>query len=152
VVNPKWVVKPWEITDELRKRVPSFVFIDDFLGTGTQFDQLIQAERLIGLLETHYVMYAPFAAHEEGIKFLRRTYSKLRVVACEVLDKRHGLYLKKAADAKSQDSKQAATARSARADGQLYAWMRAFHSAARLKTDAKVLLDLANRIKKTRRP
>ena len=58
-------------------------------------------------------------------------------------------YLKKAADAKNQDSKQAATAQSARADGQLYAWMRAFHSAARLETDAKVLRDLANRIKKT---
>lgn len=60
-------------------------------------------------------------------------------------------YLKKAADAKNHDSKQA-TARSKRADGQLYAWMRAFHSAARLKTDAKVLRDLADKIQKTRRP
>ena len=68
-------------------------------------------------------------------------------------------YLKKAAEAKSQDSKDqqtdakvAAKARPASVDGQLYAWMRAFHSAARLKTDVKVLRDLANRIKQIENP
>jgi hypothetical protein len=91
-INPRWIVKPWEIDTDLRRRVSTFVFIDDFLGTGVQFNQLIQAESLEPLINSHYVMYAPFAAHEKGVADLKTLYPTLRVVASENLDKGHGLF------------------------------------------------------------
>jgi DNA-binding PadR family transcriptional regulator len=68
-------------------------------------------------------------------------------------------YLSQSAKARSEDSKlrkidaKVATAELADAgDGRLYAWMRVTHSAARFTTDAKVLRDLAVRLKKLKLP
>jgi DNA-binding PadR family transcriptional regulator len=64
-------------------------------------------------------------------------------------------YLRKSAHAKAEDSKLrkndiegAAAELADTSDGRLYNWMRRTHSAARLRTDAKVLRNLAAQLRK----
>jgi DNA-binding PadR family transcriptional regulator len=68
-------------------------------------------------------------------------------------------YLRLAADARQQEGRYrrnedqpAISWQSAASIGDLYTRMRAVHAIARLNNDARVLRDLANRIKKTERP
>jgi hypothetical protein len=93
-VRPNWVAKPWEIAAHITRGAQVLVFIDDFLGTGKQFEELIVSENLGWIFGSAYVIYAPFAAHRAGIEYLNSPsrYPALKIVAAEVLDKRHQLF------------------------------------------------------------
>lgn len=88
-VNSRWLAKPWELDQHIKRGAQVLVFIDDFLGTGEQFEELLTVERLDWLFGHAYVVYAPFAAHKEGITNLKRKFPLLHVVGAEVLDERH---------------------------------------------------------------
>jgi hypothetical protein len=62
-INPNLISKPWEITPINVRADQVIIFIDDFLGTGDQFEKLIKREGLEWLFSAAYVVYAPFAAH-----------------------------------------------------------------------------------------
>lgn len=93
-VRPNWVAKPWEIPGHVARGAQVLVFIDDFLGTGRQFEELIELENLRWIFSKAYVVYAPFVAHEAGINYLKDStrYPTLRIIAAEVLDRRHQLF------------------------------------------------------------
>ena len=93
-IRPNWVARPWEVATHVARGAQVLVFIDDFLGTGRQFEQLIGLENLDWIFGKAYVIYAPFVAHESGIKYLTdpSRYPTLRVAAAEVLDSRHQLF------------------------------------------------------------
>lgn len=92
LIRPEWIAKPWELDEHIRAGAKVLVFIDDFLGTGQQFEELLTQEHLGSIFGAAYVIYAPFVAHHAGIDYLRRKYPQLRVTAAEVLDERHELF------------------------------------------------------------
>jgi len=69
-----------------------FIFIDDFLGTGLQFEEFYTAERLNTALATKYTACVPLVAHQSGIRHLGSLYPNLRVRTVEPLDESHSLF------------------------------------------------------------
>jgi hypothetical protein len=99
-IRPQWIAKPWELADHTAAGAKILVFIDDFLGSGQQFADLIGVEDLRWIFSAAQVIYAPFVAHKNGITMLEGTYPGLRITAAEMLDSRHNLLHK---DARSFD-------------------------------------------------
>lgn len=84
--SERWIIKPWEIQDHIKAGIRIFIFIDDFLGTGVQFNRLLKKENLEGILQNLYVVYAPLVAHTAGLEYLQKQYPALRVRSVETLD------------------------------------------------------------------
>jgi hypothetical protein len=91
-VNPDLIAKPWELAPHALHQMQILVFIDDFLGTGDQFEKLIQGENLHWMFSTAYVVYAPLVAHVDGIDYLKSKFPSLRIVASEILEAQHSLF------------------------------------------------------------
>jgi hypothetical protein len=93
-VRAQWIAKPWELDQHLNTGAQILVFIDDFLGTGQQFEELVQQENLDRMFGSAYVVYAPFVAHRVGIERLKKRFPQIKITAAEILDERHGLFNK----------------------------------------------------------
>jgi hypothetical protein len=91
-VNARWVIWPSEISTAIQKGVRTFAFIDDFLGTGTQFGKFAERHELHQWAEECTLVFSPLAAHETGIARLNRELSWLHICAVEKLDKGYGLF------------------------------------------------------------
>jgi hypothetical protein len=85
-VKVNWIIKPEEIKAAVQNGVKVFVFIDDLLGTGTQFIDMVREEDLVDAIKNNYVIYAPLVAHKKGMEALNRSYASLHVIAAEFLD------------------------------------------------------------------
>lgn len=85
MISEKWIINPWNIKEEFSKGVKAVVFIDDFLGTGDQFDEIIKDSELEEAINTNHVFYAPLVAHQKGIDKLKTEYPKLRLIYTERL-------------------------------------------------------------------
>ncbi len=94
LVSERWIVNPWNIPDLIDDDVHAFIFIDDFLGTGQQFHDIIMLEKLSPLLSKVAFIYAPLVAHEHGISFLKKTFPRLHVTYTEKLTKQHHSFFK----------------------------------------------------------
>lgn len=84
-ISENWIINPWNIKDEIANGVGLFIFIDDFLGTGHQFEEVGYSTNLGDLIKANYFVYAPLVAHEEGITYLNGVYPKLHIVSSEKL-------------------------------------------------------------------
>jgi hypothetical protein len=93
-IRAQWIAKPWELDQHINTGAQILVFIDDFLGTGQQFEELVQQENLDWIFGSAYVVYAPFAAHNVGIEHLRKRFPGIKITAAEVLDERHSIFNK----------------------------------------------------------
>lgn len=91
-ISRRRLSNPWEIKRHINNGANIFIFIDDFLGTGDQFDEVVSSEHLAPYFSTFYCVYAPLVAHIEGIKHLRSKYKNLRVSPVEILDDSYGLF------------------------------------------------------------
>jgi hypothetical protein len=93
-INENWIINPWNIKDNLNKGVKVFIFIDDFLGTGNQFDEICIFNSLHSILkDCKNIIYAPLVAHESGIDYLKKEYPNLHIVCVEKLDfKNHSFF------------------------------------------------------------
>ena len=86
-----WNVYPQQVP-ALLGQVDTVVFVDDFLGTGTQFLDFLSDTGLKNHLSTGSFIYAPLAGHIEGIKNLKNTHPDLHVGVVELLDDKHALF------------------------------------------------------------
>jgi hypothetical protein len=91
-IRSQWIAKPWELDQHVKNGAQTLVFIDDFLGTGRQFEELLRKEHLSHLLTSSYVIYAPFVAHDSGVDYLRSQFPNLKIAAAETLDDRHSVF------------------------------------------------------------
>jgi hypothetical protein len=91
-INEQLIAKPWELNKGNVFANQVIVFIDDFLGTGEQFETLIKKESLQWIFSTAYVVYAPFVAHTVGITHLESKFPGLKIVASEILESQHSLF------------------------------------------------------------
>jgi hypothetical protein len=91
-IRDQWIIKPWEIRAHLAKGVRTFVFVDDFVGTGHQFIDLIRVENLADVINNHYVVYAPFVAYADGVTAIKSAFPSLRFASAELLGPQHQIF------------------------------------------------------------
>jgi hypothetical protein len=91
-IPKRWIIKPWEISRHIDRGINIFVFIDDFLGTGSQFKLTLTEENLAPHLSDSYMVYAPLVSHIDGIKSLRSQFKTLRLCPVEVLGESYSLF------------------------------------------------------------
>ena len=90
-VSEEWIIKAWEIGEHVARGIRTFVFIDDFLGTGDQFEKFYNEEAI----HSHpniYAAYVPLVAHISGVSHLNRQLPVVRVRSVEVLTDAHALF------------------------------------------------------------
>ncbi|WP_434137038.1 hypothetical protein JQR88_25715 (plasmid) [Pseudomonas luteola] len=76
---------------ELSPKVRCLVFVDDMLGTGTQFKKFAQ-EHALHEKNDIQIVYCPLIAHAEGLKKLQGECPWLTVLPVEVLDHQHDFF------------------------------------------------------------
>lgn len=77
-------------------QIDALIFIDDFLGTGQQFGEFLNASSLSKDLSRGNVIYAPLTGHYLAIERLRSDFPGLHVVPVEVLDEKHSFFSEQA--------------------------------------------------------
>lgn len=83
-INKSWIVSPDKIGYCQKSGIKTFIFIDDFLGSGRQFEDLI-LEYGLHRLSDSYVLYCPLVAHEDGISFMNENYGTIPIICSEFL-------------------------------------------------------------------
>ena len=87
-ISECWISNPWNINRHIADGIKAIIFIDDFLGTGKQFDDVCINENLKDVIDKSLIIYAPLVAHESGISFLLNEYPKLKITFTEKLEYR----------------------------------------------------------------
>jgi hypothetical protein len=86
-INERWIINPWNIEDAVKRGIKAFIFVDDFLGTGHQFEEVILDSNIGDLIHKNLIVYAALVAHTEGISYLNKNYPNLKFSFSEKLDK-----------------------------------------------------------------
>jgi hypothetical protein len=89
-----WIINPSEIERCLSQGVKTVVFIDDFLGTGKQFDEICIYANIYDLIKKSNIVYAPLVAHEDGISYLKTIHPNLKITCVEMLTSKNHSFFK----------------------------------------------------------
>ena len=81
--------------------VRCLVFVDDMLGTGTQFTKFEKHYNLRALQPAKHLMYCPLVAHEKGLAKLKKDFPWLSVLPVEQFGTEHQFYRPLEDDAKT---------------------------------------------------
>lgn len=85
--NDNWFIHPDEVKIEANSNgVKTFIFIDDFLGTGNQFDTMYKGYGFQMTLKECNTIYCPLVAHKSGMEYLMNKHHNLTIVSTELLD------------------------------------------------------------------
>lgn len=87
-----WFVHPDDVKKEVLAGVKTFIFIDDFLGTGSQFNSMYKNSGFQLLLKDCNSIYSPLVAHSKGIKFLREKHPELVIISAEFIDEKFDVF------------------------------------------------------------
>lgn len=88
-VKEKWIIKP-ETIPKLENSSTIILFVDDFLGTGQQFSRFLAS--LDDYSKTHYVIYAPLTALDDGINTIQSRFPYLKIACAEHLRPTHNVF------------------------------------------------------------
>jgi hypothetical protein len=91
-VNRKLIIEPVDVPRAVAAGVQTFIFIDDFLGTGHQFKRMVRAASLTDIIRNTYCMYTPLASHVTGKQYLQDLYPNLHLGAGEDLYEAHSVF------------------------------------------------------------
>jgi hypothetical protein len=86
------IIRAEQVPDCLAAAAELIIFVDDFLGTGEQFETFLRAEQLDVYAGSGRLLYAPIVAHIKGRDHLRTTFEGLHVEPVELLDDRHAVF------------------------------------------------------------
>ncbi len=86
------MIWPWHIGEAVARGTNVFLFVNDFLGTGTQFLRFAKRNAVADTLAGSTAIYAPLTAHEDGLGALEREAEWLHVCCVERLTSRYGLF------------------------------------------------------------
>lgn len=85
-INPKWMVWPWQAGALIDQgKVDHVVFVDDFLGSGSQFEKFARQWGFSDQKAGAEFIYAPVASHVSGLKYLEDKLEFVKVVTTERL-------------------------------------------------------------------
>jgi hypothetical protein len=85
-ISENWIINPWNINDEIKNGVRAFIFIDDFLGTGHQLEEVIVDSSLEDVIDNNLIIYASLTGHCQGVSYLKGLYPKLNIISSETLN------------------------------------------------------------------
>lgn len=91
-LDERWMIWPWSIQQSRSQGINTFLFVDDFLGTGGQFSEFCDQFQLARVLQGATTIYAPLVAHERGIETLKTTAPWVHTCQVELLDKSHCIF------------------------------------------------------------
>ncbi|EAQ96148.2 phosphoribosyltransferase-like protein [Congregibacter litoralis] len=105
-VEQGWMCWPWQVEQHLRESATeTIIFVDDFLGTGSQFEKFYkrwQLEKLLSSgIDLHYV---PIVACSTGIEYLKKQFANLSITPAELLDDSHRFFQSQYWDEKTRGS------------------------------------------------
>lgn len=90
--NENWFIHPDEVEREVSNGIQTFIFIDDFLGTGTQFSTMYKLYGFQGILKDCLKIYCPLVSHVVGRNHLNELYPNLVIISAEYLDNKHNVF------------------------------------------------------------
>ncbi len=84
-------------TDRYSKRSHSeklevMIFVDDFIGSGKQFETFAAENNLSDTLQKFHVIYCPLIAFETGIEHIKKLYPTLHILPAEYIYKSDSLF------------------------------------------------------------
>ncbi len=92
-LNQKWMCWPWQAAELAKQKIiKTIIFVDDFLGSGTQFTKFFQQWNFPEQDTQISYIYSPVVAHEKGIAHLGEKLPNLRVVSAEMLGDSHSFF------------------------------------------------------------
>ncbi|PHR46278.1 MAG: hypothetical protein COA32_12050 [Fluviicola sp.] len=91
-LNENWFIYPAEVPVEIKNGVKTFVFIDDFLGTGSQFEGMYRENGFGLILSELNSIYCPLVAHQTGIDYLNNECQDVKIVTAETLNKEMNIF------------------------------------------------------------
>ena len=94
MIHERWIITPDKIQHCIDSGTKCFLFIDDFLGTGSQFNDMaieINLKSKLNLPDVFFA-YTPLTAHSTGIDFLNAEYTKLKVTCVEKLNESNSIF------------------------------------------------------------
>lgn len=94
LLNAKWMCWPWQAVKAVEEgSVETILFVDDFLGSGGQFEGFFGQWHFDKHLDSgvsHF--YAPVVAHQKGIDHLAKELTRVCVVSAETLGPSHDFF------------------------------------------------------------
>lgn len=91
-VNKSLLIDATQVLDCHRNGVNCFIFIDDFLGTGDQFKEVIEAQNIHLILPAIYAAYTPLTAHITGVQAIERNFPSVHVSPVETLTEAYSVF------------------------------------------------------------
>lgn len=76
----------------IRNGTKLIVFLDDFAGSGHQFNRFINEKEVSNFKNRVDFVYAPLAAHETAIKRIESKHPNIKVLPVEILGKQHEFF------------------------------------------------------------
>lgn len=93
-LNSKWMCWPWQAPKEIdEKAISTIIFVDDFLGSGRQFENFFQQwgfDKQIDSGVRH--IYTPVVAHQTGLDYLAKALPSVTVACVEKLGASHRFF------------------------------------------------------------
>ena len=91
-IDERFVIWHWDIPKARQSGASAFLFVDDFLGTGSQFMRFTSRFEIPSTLAGAIAIYAPFVAHDAGIKKLTDEAKWLHICWAERLSASYNLF------------------------------------------------------------
>ena len=91
-INDQWIISPEKLIKQNFNDKPIIIFIDDFLGTGTQFKSFLKADSLSEKLSEYRLIYSPLVAHTTGISEVLSEFPNIIILPVEVLSDNYSLF------------------------------------------------------------
>lgn len=87
------MVWPWRAIELVEANsVDTIVFVDDFLGGGTQFEKFFKRWNFVSKITAAKMLYAPVTAHQTGLDHLAGLWPHLSVICGERLNDSHNFF------------------------------------------------------------
>ncbi len=90
-IHSKWLVKPENLQNCAEKGIETYIFLDDFVGTGTQFSKLVKTYHIQEFLNAHWCLLAALMRHKNSDKKLS-LLTGLHICAVEELDESYSVF------------------------------------------------------------
>lgn len=92
-IRDKWMCWPWQSAELIHDEIINvIIFVDDFLGSGQQFENFFKKWEFDQTSPGVQYFYAPVIAHRQGIEYLNEVLPSVFVVTAEILEESHNFF------------------------------------------------------------
>ncbi len=91
-INQNLLIDASKVLEMHGRGVNCFIFIDDFLGTGDQFNKVIVKEQIDTILPLIYAAYTPLVAYGTGIQTIEGRFPAIHVSPVETLTEAYSVF------------------------------------------------------------